>query len=152
MSEQNTNVKIHAVSDLHAEHFKEKTQEAQLKEFAETLVSGKPDIIILAGDIHQRDRGVTWAAEMMNPQKTGIPVIIIAWNHEFYSNWRYDKIIRESRKTAKENEGIHFLDATGSSPDQMVRVKPQSRPPASGSPEPPCGRMAASGSRTPWMN
>ncbi|MFT3991195.1 MAG: metallophosphoesterase [Luteolibacter sp.] len=101
------------MSDLHAEHFPEKEMASRLAVVAEEIRSGNPDLIILAGDIHQRKRGVEWVAEMLNPQQTGVPVVIIAGNHEFYSRDRYDKVIRQCRATAAQYEGIHFLDATG---------------------------------------
>lgn len=108
-----SSIKIHALSDLHAEHFPEKEMVRRLAIVADEIRSGHPELIVLAGDIHQRNQGVEWVAEMLNPQDTGAPVIIIAGNHEFYSRDRYDKVIRKCRATASLHEGIHFLDATG---------------------------------------
>lgn len=105
-------IKIHAVSDIHAEFFSDKTMPEALAQIAAEILEGNPELIILAGDIHQGAQGIQWAIDQLNPQTTGIPVVIIAGNHEFYSQ-RWDKVHREGRKLAAGHEGIHFLDAAG---------------------------------------
>lgn len=84
----------------------------ELGRIAAEILEGSPELIILAGDIHKGTCGIQWAINCLNPQITGIPVIIIAGNHEFYAG-RWDKVHRESRKLAANHEGIHFLDAAG---------------------------------------
>jgi len=100
-------MKIQLLSDLHIEfeHY--------------TYSRAKCDVVILAGDIHTKTRGVQWAIE--NIQDT--PVIYTFGNHEFYKS-TYPKLIDAAREMAKgtnvhvlENEvfelgGVNFLCCT----------------------------------------
>ena len=62
------------------------------------------DVVILAGDIHTKGRGVKWAIEHINDK----PVIYILGNHEFYGK-TYPKLFNEL-KTLAANTNIHVLD------------------------------------------
>lgn len=55
------------------------------------------DIVILAGDIDTKCRGVKWAGEMFSP-----PVLYVCGNHEFYSG-HIDRTLRKMRDVADSN-------------------------------------------------
>ncbi len=100
-------MKIQILSDLHLEF-----QDYQYR-------SSDADVIVLAGDIHTKLRGIEWAIENIQ-QKT---VIYVLGNHEFYGA-AYPKLISEARAKAHgtnvhllENnhttvDGVNFLGAT----------------------------------------
>lgn len=60
------------------------------------------DLVVLAGDISVRSRGVTWANETFNA-----PVIYACGNHEFYKG-HIDKTLIKMRETAAWH--VHVLD------------------------------------------
>ncbi len=60
------------------------------------------DLVVLAGDISVRSRGVTWANETFNA-----PVIYACGNHEFYKG-HIDKTLIKMRETAAGH--VHILD------------------------------------------
>lgn len=60
------------------------------------------DLVVLAGDISVRSRGVTWANETFNA-----PVIYACGNHEFYKG-HIDKTLIKMRETAAGH--VHVLD------------------------------------------
>lgn len=62
------------------------------------------DVVVLAGDIHAKDKGVVWAAENI----PGIPVIYVMGNHEYYGK-AHPKFIGEIRNTAK-GTNVHVLE------------------------------------------
>ena len=62
-------MKLHILSDLHNEFSTFKPP------------STKADVVVLAGDIHNHENGVTWAAATFRK-----PVLYVAGNHEFYGN------------------------------------------------------------------
>ncbi len=61
------------------------------------------DAVILAGDIHTRARGVTWAQATFQ-----VPTIYVAGNHEFYSG-HLDKTLRTMKQLA-EGSHVHVLE------------------------------------------
>jgi Icc-related predicted phosphoesterase len=77
------------------------------------------DVVVLAGDIHIRDRAVAWAKESF----LGKPVLYVLGNHEYYRE-AYPKHLEDIRSAAHgsnvhvlENEafvfdGVAFLGAT----------------------------------------
>ncbi|MFP3604655.1 metallophosphoesterase [Paraburkholderia sp. SIMBA_053] len=65
------------------------------------------DLVILAGDIGTRHRGVEWT-KTWAPAIPGTPVLMIAGNHEFYGG-HFDKVIGEMRNAAK-GTNIHVLE------------------------------------------
>lgn len=85
-------MKIQILSDLHIE-FQDLT-----------LPEHDSDVVILAGDIHIKGRGIEWIKKNI-PNK---PVIYILGNHEFYGN-AYPKHIAKL-KASLENEGIFLLE------------------------------------------
>ena len=83
-------MRIHVLSDLHLE----------FAPFVPPDVGA--DVIVLAGDIWLKDRGVRWANETFSR-----PVVYVCGNHEFYGD-RIDRVQRECREVAAAN--VHFLD------------------------------------------
>lgn len=83
-------MKIQILSDLHLEF--------------ETMVPEKPqvDFVILAGDIHMKHHGVSWAKKHFS-----CPVVYVAGNHEHYGN----SLGRTPRKMKEAAEGsnVHVL-------------------------------------------
>ena len=100
-------MKIQLLSDLHLEFSDYEYQ------------STDADVVIFAGDIHTKDRGVRWAVEVIRDK----PVIYVLGNHEYYGR-SYPKFIGEARNAASgsqvhvlENEyicidGVNFLGCT----------------------------------------
>jgi Icc-related predicted phosphoesterase len=74
-------IRIAAVSDVHGEFL----DEPQMSRIAEEILDGKPDIIILAGDIHTGTQGAEWVKEKLHPAYTGAALVMISGNHEYYS-------------------------------------------------------------------
>jgi len=62
------------------------------------------DVVVLAGDIHTKDRGVKWALEEIKDR----PVIYVLGNHDFYGK-AYPKLL-DSVKTLTKNTNIHVLE------------------------------------------
>ncbi|WP_229412286.1 MULTISPECIES: metallophosphoesterase [unclassified Massilia] len=89
------------LSDLHLEVWRE------LAPHIDISIS-RPDVIILAGDIHTKARAPAWAAKTF----PGVPVLYIAGNHEFYGellkrsglhSTRNARFIRTSTTSIAEN-------------------------------------------------
>ena len=85
-------MKLHILSDLHIEFGDFKVPETDA------------DVVILAGDIHLGDRGLTWILE----QGFRTPVIYIPGNHEFY-RYKFPGLIDELRRKS-EGTNVHFLE------------------------------------------
>lgn len=85
-------MKIQVLSDLHIE----------FDDFA--IDSDDMDAVILAGDIHVKDKGVLWALEHIEDK----PVFYVLGNHEFYGK-AYPKLI-ESLKTLTQGTHVHVLE------------------------------------------
>ena len=64
----------------------------------------KPDVVVLAGDIHDGTAGVKWAKKSFRD----CPVIYVLGNHEFYNHAMPD-LIRELRREAK-GSNVHVLE------------------------------------------
>jgi Icc-related predicted phosphoesterase len=85
-------LKIQILSDLHVE-------------FAPfDYPHGDCDVVVLAGDIHTKDRGVKWALDNIKDK----PVIYVLGNHEFYGK-TYPKLIGELKTVAK-GSNVHVLE------------------------------------------
>ncbi|MEG5266573.1 metallophosphoesterase [Pseudomonas sp. JDS28PS106] len=83
-------MKIHVLSDLHVEFERY------------VPVETGADLIVLAGDIHTKNRGVEWANQMFN-----CPVIHILGNHELYGG-HLDRTIEKMRLQAAPH--VHILE------------------------------------------
>ncbi|MGZ6330689.1 MAG: metallophosphoesterase [Parachlamydiaceae bacterium] len=98
-------MKIHVLSDLHTE----------FEKFTPSL--GKADVVVLAGDIGVKARGVEWARAAFS-----CPVIYVPGNHEFYGG-HLERTLEKMRAAACERVrvldndelilgGVRFLGAT----------------------------------------
>lgn len=91
-------LRIHVLSDLHLE----------FGAWGAGPNEGDPpaaDLVLLAGDIHTKHRGIAWAANRW----PDTPVCYIAGNHEFYGS----DLLSESghlRRHASKYPHVHFLD------------------------------------------
>lgn len=85
-------MKLLVLSDLHLEFsdMQKPTAEA--------------DVVVLAGDVWQGDRGIYWARE--NWPKTEI--VYVSGNHEFYGKDR--KNVLAMLRIAAQKSGVHFLE------------------------------------------
>ncbi|EGH04651.1 metallophosphoesterase [Pseudomonas amygdali pv. aesculi str. 0893_23] len=83
-------MKIRVLSDLHLE----------FEPYAPVDVEA--DLVVLAGDIHTKNRGVEWANQMFN-----CPVIHILGNHELYAG-HLDRTLEKMRLQAAPH--VHILE------------------------------------------
>lgn len=91
-SVQTKQLKLQIYSDLHLEFAPFAPQK------------NDADVIVLAGDIHIRDRGVAWAKQTF-PDR---PVIYVLGNHEYYHE-AYPKHLDDVRAAA-EGSNVHILE------------------------------------------
>lgn len=90
-------MKLLILSDLHNEF---ESLSAMPSAIAEA------DVVVLAGDVHTKDRSVEWARNFVGDQDK--PVIMVAGNHEFYGGhftYTLDKL-----RQAAQGTNIHFLE------------------------------------------
>ncbi|WP_158900123.1 metallophosphoesterase [Burkholderia sp. L27(2015)] len=91
-------MKILIWSDLHNE-FEPFTPDVE--------ILSQVDVVVLAGDIGLKDRGVLWAKTWaVDIPKT--PVLVVAGNHEFYTG-HFDTVIGKMREAATDSN-IHILE------------------------------------------
>ncbi len=64
------------------------------------------DVIVLAGDIHIKNRGIDWIKSHFPPDRK---VIYVFGNHEYYGG-NYPKTLNKARILAKETPNIHLLE------------------------------------------
>jgi len=86
------------LSDLHLEVWRDFAPRIDMS-------TSKPDIVILAGDIHTKSRAPAWAAKTF----TGLPILYIAGNHEFYGE-TIEKAGAEIRQECEIYSNVHYLD------------------------------------------
>ncbi|MFC5429464.1 metallophosphoesterase [Paraburkholderia denitrificans] len=90
-------MKLLVLSDLHNEFEPMPSDSEALSE---------ADLVVLAGDIHTKDRSIDWAKAFVNdPDK---PVIMVAGNHEFYGG-HFDHTLTKLREAA-DGSSIHFIE------------------------------------------
>lgn len=85
-------MKIRIYSDLHLE----------FHPFEPPALDGNIDVVILAGDIDKKARGIKWAND-----KFLCPVVYVAGNHEFYDG-HLDRTLRKMRDAAGPH--VHLLE------------------------------------------
>lgn len=85
-------MRIRVYSDLHAEFHR----------FDPPPLDVSVDLVILAGDINKKSRGVTWANETFN-----CPVVYIGGNHEYYDG-HIDRTLEKMRGAAAGH--VHVLE------------------------------------------
>ncbi len=66
--------------------------------------TAEADVVVLAGDIWQGDRGIYWARQTWPNNE----IAYVAGNHEFYGNDR--KNVLAMLRIAAKKTGVHFLD------------------------------------------
>lgn len=81
--------------------------------------AGDADVVILAGDIHLKTRGVEWAKETFPNQ----PVVMVLGNHEYYGD-KYPNLLEKAKIAARDSNvrvlendaieihGVRFLGCT----------------------------------------
>ncbi|MGZ8944193.1 MAG: metallophosphoesterase [Methylococcaceae bacterium] len=100
-------MKIHVLSDLHIE----------FEPFTPSLAANEADVVVLAGDIGIKTRGIEWARRAFS-----CPVIYVAGNHEFYGG-HLDGTLEKMRAAACDQvrvldndewifNGLRFLGTT----------------------------------------
>ena len=87
-------MKLYILSDLHLE----------FSDMDIVHTDAGADVIVLAGDIHKGERGISWARETF-PDKE---IVYVSGNHEFYGKHRLDTLAR--MRIAAKACGVHFLD------------------------------------------
>jgi len=85
-------MKLHILADLHLE----------FGDFR--LPDTDADVLVLAGDIHTKERSIPWLLE----QAAGKPVIYVLGNHEYYGK-AYPKLLNTMRKETT-GTNIHILE------------------------------------------
>ena len=85
-------MKVHVLSDLHVEF-----EDYQ-------YLHTDCDVVVLAGDIHVKEKGISWALEQIGNK----PVIYVLGNHEFYGK-TYQKHIKKMKELAA-GTNIHILE------------------------------------------
>jgi Icc-related predicted phosphoesterase len=92
-------MKIQVLSDLHIE----------FDEF--DFVDTDSDVVVLAGDIHVKEKGVLWAIENIKNK----PVLYVLGNHEFYGK-AYPRLINSLKEKVK-GTNVHILEKDSKSID-----------------------------------
>lgn len=87
-------MRLRILSDLHLEFF---DGDRELPEV-------EADLIILAGDIHQRTEGLAWARQRF----PDMPILYVPGNHEFYGTCM--PLLREELAVEAERHQIELLD------------------------------------------
>lgn len=91
-------MRLLVLSDLHLEVWREFCPKFN-------TTDSKPDVVVLAGDIHTSARGPDWAA-LTFPD---IPVVYVSGNHEFYGG-ALDQTNLAIRDKCANLEHVHYLD------------------------------------------
>ncbi|NKI59612.1 hypothetical protein HCG46_15165 [Labrenzia sp. PO1] len=94
-------MKVWVVSDLHFERFRPEV----------VTVLEKPDdadVMVVAGDTHKCPRVPDWVLRQRDA--SGIPIVIIAGNHEHYGQNTIYNSLGLLREVLGREEGIHFLE------------------------------------------
>lgn len=85
------------LSDLHLELWREHAPKID-------LAASRPDMVILAGDIHVGAKAVGWAAATF----PGLPVLYVHGNHEGYGH-NLDSVQDEILAASVATDNVHFL-------------------------------------------
>lgn len=87
-------MQIHILSDLHLEYSSYQPHGA----------TAAADVIVLAGDIAQKENGIPWARSTWPDQE----IVFVAGNHEFYGTDMQET--RARMRVTAQKFGVHFLD------------------------------------------
>jgi len=88
-------MRLHIISDLHIE----------FSDYSDNLKPVEADVVVLAGNIHNGDRGVKWASKHF----PDVPVIYVPGNHEFYGQYSICRTLDDMHKASK-GTNVHVLD------------------------------------------
>lgn len=91
-------MRLLVLSDLHLEIWRNSAPRIDIS-------ISKPDVIILAGDIHTGSRAPAWAATTFPT----VPVIYVAGNHEFYGG-TIDKVGEAIRQQCQLYRNLYYLN------------------------------------------
>lgn len=91
-------MRLLVLSDLHLEVWRESVPKFDTS-------TSRPDVVVLAGDIHTNARAPSWAASAF----PGIPVVYVSGNHEFYGG-TLDHTNLAIRDECARFESVHYLD------------------------------------------
>lgn len=114
-------MKIHYLSDLHHELFRNSKKKSELSTWDLQIPYTGADIVALVGDIDVGIKGVEWAIEQSEILDTDI--CYVAGNHEYYSgnvqsiNRKLKEVTQDTRVHVLENDfvdikGVRILGAT----------------------------------------
>lgn len=98
-------MRMQVVSDLHREFSLMADPSRQEVMAWSKMKNASADVTILAGDTHTKGRGIELAARMF-PDR---PVVMVAGNHEFYSQV-YPSHMNDLKEKAAEFDNIHLLE------------------------------------------
>lgn len=91
-------MRLLVLSDLHLEVWRDSAPRF------DTVVT-RPDVVVLAGDIHTKARAPAWAARTF----PDIPVMYVSGNHEFYGE-AIDHVGDAIRVECQKYSNVHYLD------------------------------------------
>lgn len=91
-------MRISLFSDLHLELWREHAPPID-------IAGEKPDVVVLAGDIHTGTKAIAWAQSKFQD----VPVVYVAGNHEAYGH-NLEPLLDSLRSMASETPNVHFLD------------------------------------------
>lgn len=91
-------MRLLVLSDLHLEVWREHAPRIDIS-------ISKPDVVVLAGDIHTKARAPAWAAEKF----PDVPVLYVAGNHESYGE-AIDQTGSAILRECELYKNVHYLD------------------------------------------
>lgn len=91
-------MRLLVLSDLHLEVWREFAPKFDTK-------FSRPDVVVLAGDIHTKARAPAWAAQAF----PHTPVMYVSGNHEFYGE-AVDQMGDAIRVECEKHSNVHYLD------------------------------------------
>ena len=100
-------MRIHLLSDIHIDNRRPVKVKGQPKhKIKATYIPSvtDADVVVLAGDIHTKGRGVAWAVESFPNSQ----VIYVPGNHEFWGE-NHDKMVAKMKAMADGTQ-VHVLD------------------------------------------
>lgn len=98
-AQENTELRLLVLSDLHLEQWGKTALQVDLD-------VSRPDVVILAGDIHTGAKAIPWATQTF----PGIPVLYVHGNHEGYSH-KLEQAQRDIEDACQLTENVQFLNS-----------------------------------------
>ncbi|MGJ9420708.1 metallophosphoesterase [Massilia sp. CMS3.1] len=91
-------MRLLVLSDLHLEAWRDFAPKFDTR-------ASRPDVVVLAGDIHTKARAPAWAARTFSDT----PVMYVSGNHEFYGE-ALDHMGNAIRVECEKYSNVHYLD------------------------------------------